>query len=64
MYDKFEIVIALLVVALGVFMAAAPKKALRKDMRDDENAIARARRNGIIITIAGIVLVVMLLVLR
>ena len=43
---------------LGGFMCIMPQKAVKKELQNSEEEIKRAKRNGIIILVAGIVFIV------
>lgn len=55
MYISAKVICMLLVSALGIFMAIFPEKATREDLRDDPDQVKKMRRNGLLLTVLGIV---------
>lgn len=41
---------------LGLIMFLAPQKSVKAELRNDKEQVKRTKRNGLIITIAGMVL--------
>lgn len=58
MYEMIPYILGIVFILLGAFMAIMPKKSVKKEFQDSEEQLKRARRNGIIIAVLGIVLIV------
>ncbi len=61
MYNFLQIFFVAMILCLGLFMAIFPKAATKKDMREDEAAVAKNRKSGIILTVAGIVALIIVI---
>ena len=57
MYYTVRSITAILCALMGIFMTVCPKKALKESMRDDEEAVKKMRKSGIITTILALMLV-------
>lgn len=62
MYELIETLMGVCIAALGIYMAVAPKSATRKDLREDENAIAKTKRSGTILIVVGIALTILMVI--
>ena len=58
MYEMIPYILGIVFILLGAFMAIMPKKSVKKEFQDSEEQLKRARRNGSIIAVLGIVLIV------
>lgn len=58
MYEMIPYILGIVFILLGGFMALMPNKSVKKEFQESEEHLKRARRNGIIIAILGIVLIV------
>ncbi len=58
-YEMTEIILALLIFCLGLFMVLCPKLATKKALREDPAAVAKVRKGGIFEMIVGIMLLIM-----
>ncbi len=56
MYEILPYILSGCFVLLGLFMAAMPKQATRKSLRDSEDVVKKTRRNGFIVIVCGIIL--------
>lgn len=59
MYEIFEIVLAVLIIGIGVLMVAFPKACVKKEMKDNPEQLERARKNGYIEIVVGVVLLLL-----
>ena len=59
MYEFFPIICGIMMLGLGAFMAIDPKTSTKKEMRDDEKAVAKIRRNGFVIIGCGVVTIIL-----
>lgn len=57
-YEMTEIILAVLIFCLGLFMVLCPKLATKKALRENPAAVAKVRRGGICEMIVGILLIV------
>jgi len=57
MYDFMKVFLGAIIICLGLFMAIFPKAATKKDLRDDENAVAKNRKGGIVMIVMGVVVI-------
>lgn len=64
MYDYIPYICAAVFFFLGLFMTLMPKQAIKKEERNSEIAIKKARKNGIILTILAIFFILLLIVVR
>lgn len=62
MYDLIPVFLGAIISILGLIMAILPKQSTKKEMRDDETAVAKVRRNGIVLIIIGIILIIINLI--
>ena len=58
MYDKIPVILGIVCIVLGLFMAIAPKSATKKEFRENEAEVAKVRKNGFIEIGLGILIVV------
>lgn len=56
MYNLLPIFFGVCMLGLGLFMAIDPKNATKKEMREDEKAVAGIRVRGFILIGCGVVL--------
>ena len=54
MYDDMKYILVGIITAMGLFMAIAPKMSTKKELRDNENEVAKIRKGGIFLSVAGI----------
>ena len=64
MYEIMPIVFGGLMILLGIFMVTNPVKATKKELRKDEFAVKKVKRNGFIEIICGIVVIILQLILK
>ncbi len=64
MYDKMGYFLVGIITALGLFMTLAPKISTKKELRDNENEVAKIRKNGIIMSVVGILALIVLLFIQ
>ena len=62
MYEIAKIVLAALIFGLGAFMFFCPKLAVKKEQRDDPEAIARAKRGGILEMVVGVIFAILVFI--
>lgn len=58
MYEMIPYIAGIVLILLGAFMAIMPQKSVKKEFQDSEEQIKKTRRNGIIVAVLGIVLLV------
>ncbi len=58
MYELIPYILGIIFMLLGAFMAIMPQKSVKKEFQDSEEQIKKARRNGIIVAILGVVLII------
>ena len=58
MYELIPYILGIIFILLGAFMAIMPQKSVKKEFQDSEEQIKKTRRNGIIVAVLGIVLLV------
>lgn len=63
MYEILPYILSACFVLLGLFMAIMPKQATKKDLRESEDIVQKTRRNGFIVMVCGIILLVIDIVL-
>lgn len=56
MYEILPYILSGCFVLLGLFMAIMPKQATRKNQRESEDVVKKTRRNGFIVIVCGIIL--------
>jgi len=61
MYDYLGYVSAGLVLLVGLIALIFPKQATKEELRDDETAIKKARKYGMLMTIVGFLVLIMLI---
>lgn len=61
-YDMFQIILAVLIFCMGLFMLLCPKLTIKKELREDPAALAKMRRGGIFEMILGVLLLVIFLI--
>jgi len=54
MYEKMKIFLGIVMIVLGLFMAICPKKAAKKEERDNPKAVAKVRVSGFIVIGCGV----------
>lgn len=59
MYDKIPIFLGICIACLGIFMAVCPKQSTKKEMQDDEAAVAKIKRNGFILIGCGAAVIIL-----
>lgn len=62
MYEYLPFVFAAIFLFLGLLMAFKPQQSIKKEDRDSKEAIKKARKNGIILTIIAIIFVIICVV--
>lgn len=63
MYELIKLACAVVVLVCGIFMAACPQAATKKEMREDPEVVAKTRKSGFIMIVCGVLLVVINLVI-
>ncbi len=58
MYEMIPILLGVLMMGMGVFMAASPEKAAKKELRENENELKKVRKSGFIMIVCGIITIV------
>lgn len=58
-YEMTEVILAILIFCLGLFMFLCPKLATKKALREDPAAVAKVRKSGIVEMVVGILLLVL-----
>ena len=64
MYDLMPIIFGGLMILLGIYMTTNPVKATKKELREDENAVKKVKRNGFIEIACGIILIILGILLK
>ena len=62
MYEMIPILLGVLMMGMGVFMAADPKKAAKKELRENENELKKVRKSGFVMIVCGIITIVIWLI--
>ena len=57
MYDLIPFILGTLTILLGGYMVINPKNATKKELRNDENIVKETKKNGFIVIICGIVII-------
>ncbi|MCL2280772.1 hypothetical protein FWC31_02705 [Candidatus Saccharibacteria bacterium] len=57
-WDMVQIVSAVIVMVCGLIMIIWPKSSTKKTNRDSEQMVKKTRKSGIILTIAGVLLLI------
>lgn len=60
MYDYFGLILVGLITLMGLFMFLFPKMSARKDQRDDEYQVNKIKKNGLILSVVGVIALVFL----
>ena len=58
MYEMIPILLGVLMMGMGVFMAASPEKEAKKELRENENELKKVRKSGFIMIVCGIITIV------
>ncbi len=58
MYEMIPILLGVLMMGMGVFMAASPEKAAKKELRENENELKKVRKSGFVMIVCGIITIV------
>ena len=58
MYDMMPIILGVAMMVIGLYMVIDPVKATKKELREDENAVKKVKRNGFIEIGCGIILII------
>ena len=58
MYEMITILLGVLMMGMGVFMAASPEKAAKKELRENENELKKVRKSGFVMIVCGIITIV------
>ena len=58
MYEMIPILLGVLMMGMGVFMAASPEKAAKKELRENENELTKVRKSGFVMMVCGIITIV------
>lgn len=61
-YDIVQIILAVMIFCMGLFMFFCPKLTIKKELREDPAALAKMRKGGIFEMILGILLLVLFLI--
>lgn len=64
MYYIIETLLPLIIALLGAYMFVQPVKSTKEELRDDEAAIQKTKKNGLILTIVGAIVFVIMLVVN
>ncbi|MBP3921051.1 MAG: hypothetical protein J6D28_05755 [Bacilli bacterium] len=59
MYNFIPVAFGTIIFLLGIFMVASPKKSTKEELRNDEKMVSKTRKNGFIVIICGLVILVM-----
>lgn len=59
MYDLIPCLLGGMMILLGTYMSANPKKATKEELRNDENVVKKTKRNGFVVIGCGIVLIIL-----
>ncbi len=62
MYEMIPILLGVLMMGMGVFMAASPEKAAKKELRENENELKKVRKSGFVMIVCGIITIVIWLI--
>ena len=62
MYNLLPIICGAIFIALGLFMSICPKKAVKKEDSENEEAVKKIRRNGFIEIGCGIIIILIRLI--
>ena len=58
MYDYIPLSFGDMMFVLGLVMAISPKSYTKKEFQNDENMLAKTKRNGFIVIACGIIVIV------
>ena len=58
MYEMIPYILGIVFILLGAFMALMPRKSVKKEDQNSEEELKKTRRNGIIVAILGVVLII------
>ena len=58
MYDYIPLFFGGMMFVLGLVMAISPKSSTKKEFQNDENMLAKTKRNGFIVIACGIIVIV------
>ncbi len=58
MYDLIPFILGGLMIVLGLFMFISPVKATKEELRNDEKAVSKTKKSGIIVVFCGIAVIV------
>lgn len=64
MYNLMPIIFGTIIILLGIYMITNPVKATKKELREDENAVKKVKRNGYIEIICGIAIIIIGILLK
>ena len=59
MYEMIPILLGAIMIFMGVFMAASPEKAAKKELRENKNELQKVRKSGFAIIVCGIITIVL-----
>jgi len=57
MYDYLGIIFGSAMLFLGAFMFFKPEQSTKKEMRDSKEAVAKIKKNGLIVMFCGVIAV-------
>ena len=57
MYDLIPFILGTLTILLGVYMVISLKNATKEELRNDEYQVKKTKKNGFIVIICGIVII-------
>ena len=63
MYEYFKYFLLGTITLMGLYMAIAPKSSTKKEDRDDDYKVAKTKKNGIVLSIAGACAIVIILII-
>lgn len=58
MYNFFPYIIAVVFLLLGIYMIVNPKNATKEEFRNDEEKVAKTKRNGFFMVVLAIIMFV------
>ena len=62
MYQVLKFIFVGAIVALGIFLTACPKYALKEGEEANEQTLSSARKRGIVVMVLGIVVAIVLII--
>jgi len=59
MYDLIPYFLGGMMILLGAYMSGSLQKATKEELRNDENAVKKTKRNGFVVIGCGVVLIIL-----